>query len=528
MNSSTLKALALDALYQVVDNSVFRILVALTALPVLASFLIGFHEDGISLLFGWKKWDYDAVLGAFPTPGGLPRIEDAQGVVIEGFVALILDYLAGALGVLFCIAATAFFVPRMIEKGAADVLFSKPVTRWVLYLSRYFAGLLFIAILATLMVSGMYLGLLLVSGYNGPGILVGALTLTYFFGLIHAVSMVIGVVTRSTVAAILLSIVFFFTNGCIHGLWIAKEQSRDVRAVAELHMESEVEDAAEDDGSAEDEAGTGEEVRTTAAPDDEPSTFVRVLVFTLDVFHYVLPKTTDADYLAKRLRGAIDAPLFRDDETRVAVFRLPEGAEELDPTARVVATVPQVIGERVWAARVVGTDATYSLWSRPGADEEVERGGRTRVRRESSSKAAAALRDALQPDGEVQRDGVRFGSSSAGSPIGATLLRWRQGGEDAPRALVAAVFRSGDRIYTALLDAGPAEASEERLDELWRRFDVRAGLDDVTANDANWYAKRFGFDSELRYNAFFSLGSSLAFTVLMLFLGWLRLSRIEF
>jgi hypothetical protein len=468
----------------------------------------------------------------FLGPATMPRIEDAQGLVVEGVVALILEYGAGSLGVLFCIAATSFFVPRMIEKGAADVLFSKPLTRMVLYLSRYFAGLLFIALLASVMVIGMYLGLLIVSGYNSPGILIGALTLTYFFGLIYAVSMLIGVVTRSTVAATLLTIIFFFFNGCIHSLWIGKEQSRDVGVVAEL-QEASGPVGDEDDAAL---APPEEVVTTTDEPDDEAivvedessSFLVRSLVFVLDVLHYTLPKTTDADVLAKRLRGAIDKPLYRDADSRAAIFRMPEGAEELDVTTALSATLPpEELGERAWAARVSGVDATYSLWTRAGRDEEYERNGRTRVRRESSSKAATALRDALSADGDVERDGARFGSSSAGSPIGATILRWRQGGEAAPRALVAAVFRSGDRIHTALLDACAGIPDEER-EELWRRFDLRAGIDDVTANDASWYAKRFGFDSPLRYNAFFSLGSSLAFTAVVLLLGWYRLSKIEF
>ena len=39
---------------------------------------------------------------------------------------------------MFCIAATAFFVPRMLEKGAADTLFTKPLSRVVLLLSPPF------------------------------------------------------------------------------------------------------------------------------------------------------------------------------------------------------------------------------------------------------------------------------------------------------------------------------------------------------------------------------------------------------
>ena len=47
-----------------------------------------------------------------------------------------IDYLAGTVGIFMCVAATVFFVPRMLEKGAADPLFSKPVSRWSLLFAR--------------------------------------------------------------------------------------------------------------------------------------------------------------------------------------------------------------------------------------------------------------------------------------------------------------------------------------------------------------------------------------------------------
>ena len=212
MKSATLRALGWDALFQVLDNWVFRILAVLALVPILASFLLGFREDEVVFLFGLRRWDYDGLLRTF---GGMAGgLEDAQGHVIQAFVQLIFAQLVGTFGVLFCIAATAFFVPRMIEKGAADVLFHKPIGRLALYLSRYCAGLLFVGLLSVVLVVGTYLGILLVSGYNDPGILFGALSLTYLFGLVYSVCMLIGTVTRSTVASILLSVLFFAVNGC--------------------------------------------------------------------------------------------------------------------------------------------------------------------------------------------------------------------------------------------------------------------------------------------------------------------------
>jgi hypothetical protein len=43
-----------------------------------------------------------------------------------------------------------------------------------------------------------------------------------------------------------------------------------------------------------------------------------------------------------------------------------------------------------------------------------------------------------------------------------------------------------------------------------------------------WYERRFGWDAPTKYNAVFSLSSSIAFAVLMLLIARWRLSRIDF
>ena len=58
MKVSAVSALFQDALYQVLDNWVFRILAVLTGCLVLVTFLIGFREDEVVLLFGLKTWSY--------------------------------------------------------------------------------------------------------------------------------------------------------------------------------------------------------------------------------------------------------------------------------------------------------------------------------------------------------------------------------------------------------------------------------------------------------------------------------------
>src|SRR5207244_10891072 len=65
MNRIMAKALLADAFYQVLDNKVFRLLVLLSIGLVAPTFLVGFREDGVHFLFGWKTFTYKEFVSAF-------------------------------------------------------------------------------------------------------------------------------------------------------------------------------------------------------------------------------------------------------------------------------------------------------------------------------------------------------------------------------------------------------------------------------------------------------------------------------
>lgn len=290
MNAHTLRALFLDAIYQVLDNRVFRVLAVLILLPVASVFCVGFREDELVLFFGVKAYSYDTLVETFGITAS--SIGEARVILIENAADIIAGFLSGSLGMAVMIAATAFFVPRMLEKGAVETLFHKPVPRLLFFLSRYVAGLVFVALLCTALVSGVYAGFLFSSGYSYPGVfweLPGAI---YAFGVVHAVSMLIGVWSRSTPAAILLSIFFFVGNGCVHTAWNMKESLASRRVATE---DSETEGL---------------------------SQLLEGVSFALDTAHFVLPKPGDADLMVESLRG--DAP-----ESGGGAFRVQTNGESI-------------------------------------------------------------------------------------------------------------------------------------------------------------------------------------------------------
>jgi ABC-type transport system involved in multi-copper enzyme maturation permease subunit len=530
------RALAWDALYQVLDNSVFRILSLLALVPVLFTFLLGFREEEVVLLFGLKRWEYGGFLDLMTAFSGNPgvsmAVEDKQGLMIEAVLQIFLENLAGTIGILFCISATAFFVPRMLEKGAADVLFHKPVSRWALYLSRYFAGLLFIGVLAVLMVVGVFLGLAVASQHVDPGILLVAFQLTYIFGLLYSVTMLIGVVTRSTVASILLTVIFFVANGCIHVGWVMKEKDFAQERIERLGT-TEQEPPEDARGEQAASAGSG----TEAAQAEQPrSLFLRCVLMTLDWLHFILPKTGDADYIARKLRQAVDAPLYRDEDSLVTFFRRPTDTHELEPaTLDLAPALRERLGEPRLALASSGADAPpvlYSLWRRPLVETVSKIGSRARARRETLSQAADGLEQALSASAasvSSPAEPRRFGSNARGGTASASVLSWSEDATGGRRSRTAVLFRGADTkwLYTLLVDA-PGELTGEQRELLLERVDRSLALDTNIMNQPSWYEKQLTLGTPLRYNILVSIGSSLAFTLAMLLLGWWRLKKIDF
>lgn len=500
MNLITARALLEDARQQVLDNTVFRLLVILSGIPILATFLVGFREDHISFLWGFRTVEYKAILEGMNIPGNFENINE---VFIQGLQSVAVNFFGGSVGVIFCIAATAFFTPRILEKGAADTLFAKPVSRLVILLSRYFSGILFIGMVGTVLVVGMYLGILITSGYNDPGFLWGVVTLMYLFSLLHAFSVFIAVMTRSSTAAILITVILFMISGGVHGGWMMTEYFKAQSAIETLRTEG-TEDEEEDEGS---------------------HPIVVVLLGILDTLHYTLPKTGDADIITDKLRKAIteSAPQIETSDGDLLVKRAPDGFVMKEGTE------DQLEGDGVrWIAETSAGEADGWVGLRRYERPEIEevKAGRTRKRRQSSRDASKALVEELEKrddlEGEIETENRNeFG-------LHTLSVSWGSEGRHHER-----IFFHFDRwLYELDIDLAEDYLPEEDRHG-WQRGFLQARnnivLGQISGMDpGTWYTKTFSWTAPWKFNIFFSIGSSLAFAVLMLFFAWLKLRRIDF
>ena len=153
----------------------------------------------------WKH-NFSILFGLVPLPflNG-PLV--GQLLLIEN---TLVNFLGATIALLVSVVITAFFIPNMLRKGTVDLLLVKPIRRPTLLVYKYVGGLTFIFLNTALAVGGVWLVLSLRSGVWAPGFLMTIPIITFYFAILYALSTLFGVLTRSPVAAILLTCMFWF------------------------------------------------------------------------------------------------------------------------------------------------------------------------------------------------------------------------------------------------------------------------------------------------------------------------------
>jgi ABC-type transport system involved in multi-copper enzyme maturation permease subunit len=147
------------------------------------------------------------LFGAFRVP--LARNRTDQVRYVE---ALLAGGVADTAGVLLALIWTAGFLPTFLDPAAATVLLAKPFPRWAVLAGKIAGVLAFVGGQAVVFVAAVWCALGVRTGvWDGHVFAVVPLLLVHFFSF-YAVSALLAVITRSTVASVLGTAAIWF--GC--------------------------------------------------------------------------------------------------------------------------------------------------------------------------------------------------------------------------------------------------------------------------------------------------------------------------
>lgn len=190
-------ALVYDSFRESVDRKIFWVMLFISLAVAGAMFCIGFEPDKVSILFG--TWDIQT---DFLTIGGELRKDIISLIVVDG----IMDTILGFVGVILALIATAGFFPSLMQRGTVDVMLSKPIARWQLFLGKYLGSMVFVGFHATVFVVLTFLVCGMRWGVWLPGYLLSIPLIVLLFSYLYCISVLVAIPTRSSVAAVLVTL----------------------------------------------------------------------------------------------------------------------------------------------------------------------------------------------------------------------------------------------------------------------------------------------------------------------------------
>ncbi len=129
--------------------------------------------------------------------------------VVGGIKLFIVVPLFGG-GLFLSIFSASSFIPNMLEKGNIDVLLSKPISRSQIIYGKFLGGTAVVfANIAYLVVSIWFLIGLKFAIWD-PSFLLTILTITFAFAVLYGLIILIGILSQSSILAMMLSYLIFF------------------------------------------------------------------------------------------------------------------------------------------------------------------------------------------------------------------------------------------------------------------------------------------------------------------------------
>lgn len=191
-------AMFMNAFRELHARKLFWVTVGLSGLVMLALALVGYEQNkGISFFI----WDF----GGTASIATAPKETFYRDLVVTWGINVWLTWIA----TIMAIVSTAGIIPSMVTDGAIDTVLSKPIGRLRLFLTKYLTGLMFVAVQVAVFCVGAVLLMIFRAGTFEPGILLAVPIVTLFFSYLYCVSALIGLLTRSSLTALMITALFW-------------------------------------------------------------------------------------------------------------------------------------------------------------------------------------------------------------------------------------------------------------------------------------------------------------------------------
>ena len=198
------RALLIDAYRQLSAAKLFWLTLGLSVLVVVLFGSIGFNDKGMSIFFGLTQIENDMFTSGSVWSRGL-----YIGIYSNFLVTVWLAWIATVLALI----STCTIFPEFVRGGSIEMSLSKPVSRLQLFFMKYVVSLLFVLLQVTVFCVGIFFCVGLRLGEWNWNLFAAVPIVLVFYSYLFSVNVFVGVLTRSSITALLLTVIFWM------GLW---------------------------------------------------------------------------------------------------------------------------------------------------------------------------------------------------------------------------------------------------------------------------------------------------------------------
>jgi ABC-type transport system involved in multi-copper enzyme maturation permease subunit len=193
-------ALLVDSYRLLLNRKLFWITLVVSSIVVLIYASIGFDETGWSMFFGLTHFDSDIFKAG---------TDAAKSLYLGIFSTFIVGYWFTWAATILALVSTAPIMNDFMADGSIDLVLSKPLNRVTVFFVKYMGGLLFVLLQMTLFTVGVYLCVGWRVGVWNSSILMAIPLVLLFFSYLYCVSVLLTMLTRSTIASLMLTLLFW-------------------------------------------------------------------------------------------------------------------------------------------------------------------------------------------------------------------------------------------------------------------------------------------------------------------------------
>ncbi len=216
-------ALLLDSYRELNARKMFWLVLLLSGLVVVVFLLVNITDDGNLKLLVWET---PIPIGTFISKETFFKL-----MFTNVGVQLWLTWVATVLA----LVSTAPMIPDFITSGGIDMVLSKPIGRMRLFLTKYVSGLLFVGLQVTVFSVLCFFVIGIKADAWEPAIFLAIPIVVVFFSYLFSVCVLIGLLTRSTIAALLWTLILWFV---VFGMHVTESVLYQSRLSEEIRIET--------------------------------------------------------------------------------------------------------------------------------------------------------------------------------------------------------------------------------------------------------------------------------------------------